>query len=435
MLNPELLRRNPDATRAALARRDEDSVRAFDRAVLADDKWRTLTNDVEHMRAERRQRAAARRGKPTPEELEEEREARGRLAEREQTLQEAERERTEALSWLPNLPDVSVPPGKDDTENEILRVVGEQHTLDFEALPHWDLAERLGILDLQAGASLTGARFYVLTGAGAMLQRALINFMLDVHVHEQGYTEVHTPYLVREQIMYGSGQLPKFYDNLYHDAEDDLWLIPTSEVPLVNLYYDQIIPPGRLPLKVTAQSPCWRKEKAAAGRDVRGIKRVKQFYKVEMVRVVAPEDSQRHHNELVADAEEILRRLDLSYQVMLLCTGDLSFAMTKTIDLNVWSAGCQEWLEVSSISNANDFQARRANIRFRREAGGKTEFPHTLNGSGVALPRTLIAILENNQQPDGSVVIPKVLRPYMGGMERITSEGPGNGGRGSAKNR
>ena len=252
-----------------------------------------------------------------------------------------------------------------------------------------------------------------------MLQRALINFMLDVHVGEQGYTEMHTPYVVREEIMYGSGQLPKFYDNLYHDEEDDLWLIPTSEVPLVNLYFNQIIPPGTLPLKMTAQSPCFRKERAAAGRDVHGIKRVKQFYKVEMVRVVEPEGSMQHLEELVADAEAVLRQLELPYQVMALCTGDLGFAMTKTYDLNVWAAGSEDCLEVSSISNANDYQARRANIRFRREAGGKTEFPHTLNGSGVALPRTIIAILENNQQADGSVVIPSALRPYMRGVDRI----------------
>jgi len=420
MLNSDLLRRNPERTRATLARRDEDAARAFDAAVAADERWRQLINEVEALRADRKRVAAARRGKPSPEEVEEERSARAHLAQLEQGLQEAERTRTNALSWVPNLPDESVPPGTDDTENEVLRTWGEPAALDFEPLPHWELAAKLGILDLEAGARLTGARFYVLTGAGAMLQRALVNFMLDVHVREQGYTEVHTPYLVREQIMYGSGQLPKFYDNLYHDAEDDLWLIPTSEVPLVNLYYDQIIPAGRLPLKLTASSPCWRKEKAAAGRDVRGIKRVKQFYKVEMVRVVEPDDSMQHLEQVVADAEEILRRLELPYQVMLLCTGDLGFAMTKTYDLNAWSAGSGEWQEVSSISNANDYQARRANIRFRREAGGKTEFPHTLNGSGVALPRTMIAILENNQQPDGSVVIPKVLRPYMGDMERIT---------------
>jgi seryl-tRNA synthetase len=419
MLNPELLRREPERTRNTLARRDEDAVRAFDAAVAADEEWRRITTEVERLRGERKQRAGARRGRPSEEDVYEERRLSEVLATHEQALRAAEATRKDALAWVPNLPDPSVPDGKDDSENVILRVWGEPKTLDFEALPHWDLADRLGILDLQAGATLAGARFFVLKGMGAMLQRAMINFMLDLHVHEQGYTEMHTPYMVKEEIMYGSGQLPKFYDNLFHDAEDDLWLIPTSEVPLVNMYFDQIIAPGTLPLKTTAQSPCWRKERAAAGRDVRGIKRVKQFYKVEMVRVVEPEESMRHLDELVADAEEVLRRLELPYQVMALCTGDLSFAMTKTIDLNAWAAGSAEWLEVSSISNANDYQARRANIRFRREAGGKTEYPHTLNGSGLALPRTLIAILENNQQPDGSVVIPKVLRPYMGGMDVI----------------
>lgn len=421
MLNPELLRRDPQRTRAVLARRDHDAVRAFDAALAADEQWRRLTAEVDALRAERNQRSSALRGKPTDEERQAMRSLGERLKGLEQQLQAAEAERSQALGWVPNLPDPSVPLGKDDTDNELVRVWGEPKTFtDFEPLPHWDLAERLGILDLQAGASLAGTRFFVLKGAGALLQRALLNFMLDVHVREQGYTEIHTPYVVREEIMYGSGQLPKFYDNLYHDTEDDLWLIPTSEVPLVNLYYNQIIPPGLLPLKLTAQSPCFRKEKAAAGRDVRGIKRVKQFYKVEMVRFVEPEASMQHLEELVADAEAILQRLELPYQVVLLCTGDLGFAMTKTYDLNVWSAGSGEWLEVSSISNANDYQARRAGIRFRREVGGHTEFPHTLNGSGVALPRTLIAILENNQQADGSVVVPKVLRPYMGGLERIT---------------
>jgi seryl-tRNA synthetase len=419
VLNPELLRRDPDRTRAILARRDEEAVKAFDAAIAADEEWRRLTAEVEGLRAERRQRASSRRGRPSQDEVAKERRSGEHLSELERELKDVEERRKVALAWVPNLPDDSVPAGKDDSENEILRLWGEPKSFDFQPLPHWDLAERLGILDLQAGAVLAGARFFVLKGAGAMLQRALVNFMLDLHVGEQGYTEMHTPYMVREEVMYGSGQLPKFYDNLYHDAEEDLWLIPTSEVPLVNLYYNQIIPPGTLPLKMTAQSPCFRKEAASAGRDVRGIKRVKQFYKVEMVRVVAPEESMQHLEELVRDAEEVLRRLELPYQVMALCTGDLGFAMTKTYDLNAWAAGSGEWLEVSSISNANDYQARRANIRFRREAGGKTEYPHTLNGSGVALPRTLIAILENNQQADGSVVIPRVLQPYMRGMELI----------------
>jgi seryl-tRNA synthetase len=422
MLNPELLRREPDKTRAELERRGPDAVEAFDTAVAADDRWRRLTSVVEDLRRQRRERAQNRRGRPSDEEVAEERRLGEELAARERALREAESERQTALSWVPNLPDPQVPLGKDDTENEIIRTWGEPRQFDFDPLPHWDLAERLGILDLEAGARLAGARFYVLKGAGAMLQRALVNFMLDLHVNEQGYTEVHTPYMVREEIMYGSGQLPKFYDNLYHDAEDDLWMIPTSEVPLVNLYWNEIISPNVLPLKLTASSPCFRKERAAAGRDVRGIKRVKQFYKVEMVRIVPPEDSAAAHDELVSDAEAVLRRLELPYQVMLLCTGDLGFAMTKTYDLNAWAAGSQEWLEVSSISNAKDYQTRRANIRFRREAGGKTEYPHTLNGSGLALARPLIAILENNQQRDGSVIIPEVLRPYMGGLDRIAPQ-------------
>ncbi|MBV9596441.1 MAG: serine--tRNA ligase [Chloroflexi bacterium] len=420
MLNPELLRRDPDRTRAVLSRRGDDAVEAFNVAIGADEAWRRQTAEVEQLRAERRQRSSSRRGRPSEDEVRQDRELASRLAELERTLRELEQTRDRALAWIPNLPDAAVPRGKDETENEILRTWGEPRKFDFEPLPHWELAERLGILDLEAGARLAGARFYVLRGAGAMLQRALVNFMLDLHVQEQGYTEMHTPYMVREEIMYGSGQLPKFYDNLFHDADDDLWMIPTSEVPLVNLFYDQIIPPGSLPLKLTASSPCFRKEQAAAGRDVRGIKRVKQFYKVEMVRIVEPEDSMQHLEELVADAESVLQRLELPYQLMLLCTGDLGFAMAKTYDLNAWAAGSGEWLEVSSISNANDYQARRANIRFRREAGSRTEYPHTLNGSGLAVPRPMIAILENNQQADGSVIIPRALRPYMHGMERIS---------------
>ena len=420
MLNPELLRRDPDRTRAVLSRRGDDAVEAFNVAIGADEAWRRQTAEVEQLRAERRQRSSSRRGRPSEDEVRQDRELASRLAELERTLRELEQTRDRALAWIPNLPDAAVPRGKDETENEILRTWGEPRKFDFEPLPHWELAERLGILDLEAGARLAGARFYVLRGAGAMLQRALVNFMLDLHVQEQGYTEMHTPYMVREEIMYGSGQLPKFYDNLFHDADDDLWMIPTSEVPLVNLFYDQIIPPGSLPLKLTASSPCFRKEQAAAGRDVRGIKRVKQFYKVEMVRIVEPEDSMQHLEELVADAESVLQRLELPYQLMLLCTGDLGFAMAKTYDLNAWAAGSGEWLEVSSISNANDYQARRANIRFRREAGSRTEYPHTLNGSGLAVPRPMIAILENNQQADGSVIIPRTLRPYMHGMERIS---------------
>ncbi len=421
MLNPELLRRDPEKTRATLARRDEDAVSAFDAAVEVDARWREVTAQAEELRAQRNAQSGQVRGKPSPEQLDQMRQLRDRLGEVEQRLQTVEVERDRLLKAVPNLPDPSVPPGKDDTENVVVRTWGEPRTFDFEPLPHWELGKRLGILDLEAGARLAGARFYVLRGAGAMLERALISFMLDLHVREQGYTEVEVPYLVREEIMYGSGQLPKFRDNLYHDAEEDLWLIPTSEVPLVNYYYGEIIPAGTVPLKVTAYSACFRREKVAAGKDIRGIKRVKQFNKVEMVRIVEPEDSMRQLDEIVADAEAVVQRLELPYQVLTLCTGDLGFAMAKTFDINIWAAGSREWLECSSCSNANDYQSRRAGIRFRREPGGKPEYPHTLNGSGIALPRTIIALLENNQQADGSVVIPPALRPYMGGLERIVA--------------
>lgn len=424
MLNPELLRRDPEQTRATLTRRDQEAVSAFDHAVALDTRWRSLTARVDELRALRNERSKAIRGKPSPEQLEELRALRDDLSAAEQELTGLETERDQALRAVPNLPDPSVPLGNDDTDNVVIRSWGEPHPFDFEPLPHWELGERLGIIDFERGARLAGARFFVLRGAGALLQRALLNFMLDIHVREQGYEEIHTPYMVREEIMVGSGQLPKFRDNLYHDAEEDLWLIPTAEVPLVNLRFGEIITPGELPLLYTAQSPCFRREKVAAGKDIRGIKRVKQFYKVEMVRVVEPEGSMRHLDQLVADAETIFQRLELPYQVMLLCTGDLGVAMAKTFDINVWAAGSGEWLECSSCSNANDYQARRANLRFRRAEGARTEFPHTLNGSGVAIPRTLIAILENNQQADGSVVVPAVLRPYMGGLDRITASQP-----------
>ncbi|MBV9358212.1 MAG: serine--tRNA ligase [Chloroflexi bacterium] len=421
MLNVELLRREPAVTQAALARRGPDAAAAFDRAVQVDRTWRDATTRVDALRAERNQRSGAIRGKPTPEQLEAMRALREQTSDAEQRLHAIELERDEALGAVPNVPDASVPDGVDDSDNVVVRTWGEPPAFPhFEPLPHWELGARLGILDMEAGARLSGARFYVLRGYGAALERALINFMLDLHVREQGYTELAVPYLVREEIMYSSGQLPKFRNVLYHDDVDNLWLIPTSEVALVNYYNGEIIPPDTLPLKLTAATPCFRREQVAAGRDVRGIKRVKQFDKVEMVRFVEPEGSMGQLEALVADAELVFQQLGLPYQVTILCTGDLGFAMAKTYDINCWAAGSQEWLECSSCSNANDYQARRANIRFRRQAGGRTEYPHTLNGSGVGLPRTLIAVLENNQQADGSVIVPPVLRPYLGGLERLS---------------
>ena len=318
------------------------------------------------------------------------------------------------LLELPNLPRADVPKGLTEEENIVVRHWGEPKTMDFPAKPHWDLAEELGIIDFQRGVKLSGSRFYTMSGYGAKLERATIAWMLDLHGREHGYTELMLPILVRREVMEGSGNLPKFADNLYWDEEDDLWLIPTAEVPITNLYRDEILPPDSLPKYYVAQTPCFRREKTAAGRDTRGIKRVHQFNKVEMYKFVDPATSDEELDRLMADAEDVCQRLGLAYRVLQLCTGDISFPSAKTFDIEIWSAGCEEWLEASSCSNCTDFQARRANIRYRPAAGARPEFVHTLNGSGLALPRVIIAILENNQQPDGSVVIPEVLRPYTG---------------------
>jgi seryl-tRNA synthetase len=333
-------------------------------------------------------------------------------------LAEVESELDKLLLQLPNLPDPGVPTGKSDAENLIVRTEGTPRSFDFPAKPHWEIGERLGIIDFERGVKISGSRFYVLKGAGAALQRALISWMLDVHL-EQGYTEIYPPYMVKELCLYGTGNLPKFGDNLYRDAEEDFYFIPTAEVPVTNLYRDEILEGEQLPVRHVAYSACFRREKMAAGRDTRGMKRGHQFDKVEMVKFVRPEDSSAELRSLLADAEEILKRLELPYRVVQMCTGDLSFAACEKFDLEVFSPGVNEWLEVSSCSNFGDFQARRAQIRFRagKDKKDKPRHVHTLNGSGLALPRTVIAVLESFQNPDGSVTVPKVLRPYMRGME------------------
>jgi seryl-tRNA synthetase len=319
---------------------------------------------------------------------------------------------------MPNLPLPNVPPGLSEENNVVVRSWGEPGTHDFTPLPHWELGENLGLIDFQRGVKLSGSRFYAMFGAGAKLERALISWMLDLPAREHGYTEAMLPLLVKRETMEGSGNLPKFGENLYHDDEDDLWLIPTAEVPITNLYRDEVLPPGSLPRNYVAHTPCFRREKAAAGRDTRGIKRVHQFNKVEMYKFVTPETSEDELEKLVADAEDVCRRLELPYRVLQLCKGDLGFPSAMTYDIEAWAAGCQEWLEVSSCSNCTDFQARRARIRYRPEPKARPELVHTLNGSGLALPRVVIAILENYQQADGSVVIPDILRPYTG-FDRI----------------
>ena len=418
MLSIELIRRDPDVVRQALAARGEDDpldeLLALDarrrQAITEGDQLRSQRNDVS-----RRIGQARSSGQPPPQDvIDEMRQVGERISALEQETREAEEQVREILLGLPNIPRPGVPQGLDEQGNVVLRTWGDPPVLDFEAKPHWDLAEELGIIDFQRGVKLSGSRFYTMWGYGARLERATASWMLDLHGREHGYTELMLPIIVRREVMEGSGNLPKFADNLYRDDEDDLWLVPTAEVPITNLHRDEVMPPGSLPTYYVAQTPCFRREKAAAGRDTRGIKRVHQFNKVEMYKFVEPETSDDELEQLLDDAEDVCRRLNLPYRILQLCTGDMSFPSAKSYDIEVWAAGCQEWLEVSSCSNCTDFQARRANIRFRREAGMQPEFVHTLNGSGLALPRIIIAILENNQQPDGSVVIPEELRPYTG---------------------
>lgn len=325
----------------------------------------------------------------------------------------------DALLRVPNLPDASVPIGPDDSANIIIRQAQALPTFSFEPLPHWDLGEALGILDFERGVKISGTRFYLLKGAGARLQRAIIAWMLDVHTQYHGYTEVYPPYMVRRECLVGTAQLPKFADNLYMDTEDDLWMIPTAEVPLTNMHRAEILDESQLPLNYCAYTACFRREKMSAGRDSRGIKRGHQFDKVEMVKFTRPENSMAELASLLDNAEDICRRLGLPHRVVQMCTGDLSFSAAIKFDVEIWAAGCKEWLEVSSCSNFMDFQARRANIRYRPTDGGKPQYVHTLNGSGLALPRVMIAVIENNQQKDGSILVPEVLRPYMGGIEVI----------------
>ena len=324
-----------------------------------------------------------------------------------------------AMLRIPNIPDDSVPVALDESGNVVLSEWGEKPTFDFEPKAHWDIGESLGIIDMERGVKISGSRFYLLRGAGARLQRALSAFFLDVHTEEHGYEEVYPPFMVREHCMVGTGNLPKFGDVLYRDAEEDFWLIPTAEVPVTNMYRDEILEPGSLPIYHVASTPCFRREKVSAGKDVRGIKRVHQFQKVEMVKFVEPSTGRDELEALTRNAEELAERLGLPYRRLAIATGDLSFVASIKYDIEVWAAGCGEWLEVSSCSWFKDFQARRANIRYRPEEGAKPEYVHTLNGSGLALPRIIIAILENYQQADGSVIVPEVLRPYMGGLEVI----------------
>ncbi len=417
MLDLNLIRNEPDRVKEGLRKRGEDPA-IVDEVRELDVKRRKLLQEVENLRAERN-RVSKRIPKiQDPQEREAKIQAMRELGERlkalEAQLREAEDRLWERLSWIPNLPDPDVPVGEDESQNVVVKEWGELPQFDFTPKPHWDLGPEIGLIDFQRGVKMSGTRFFVLRGWGAKLQRALIQWMLDLHTQKHGYQEVYPPFMVRERVIFASGQLPKFRDNLYHDAEEDYWWVPTAEVPLTALHMDEILQEEDLPLRYTAYTPCFRREKAAAGRDVRGMKRLHQFDKVEMYAYTTPEQSEAELQKMLADAEETCRLLGLPYRVVQLCTGDLGFAARKTYDIEVWAAGVGEWLEVSSVSNVGDFQARRANIRYRPKDGGRPRFVHTLNGSGLGIPRVYIAIVENYQRADGSIVVPEVLRPYMG---------------------
>ncbi len=423
MLDINFIREHPDEVREALKKLNTEA--PLDKVLQKDAERREILHKLEALRAKRNsvyKEIPKIKDKAKREEtIAEMRRVGAEIKELEERLRQVEAELKDALLRIPNMPHPSVPVGKDESENVVVRHWGEPRKFDFEPLPHWDLAETLDIIDFKRGVKLSGSRFYVLKGLGARLQRALINWMLDLHIKEHGYTEVYPPYLVKSDVLVGTGNLPKFADNLYHDAEEDLWLIPTAEVPVTNLYREEILPPGSLPIYHVAYTACFRREKAAAGKDTRGIKRVHQFDKVELVKFIEP-DEEKGIQELMSlldNAEEVARRLNIPYRIVQMCTGDLSFVAKIKYDIEMWAPGSGEWLEVSSCSYFGDFQARRANIRYRPSPEEKPQFVHTLNGSGLALPRVMIAILENYQQPDGSVVVPEVLRPYMDGVEVI----------------
>jgi len=408
MLDLKFIRENPEIVRQAMANRQEKSS-PLDEILRLDTERRQKMTELEDLRRNRKQASKERQADAA----EEGRALRTKIHDLEETMKILDVKLNDLLLQMPNSPGPQVPVGKDSGENVIVRSWGEPKKLLFPAKPHWELGESLGIIDFERGVKLSGTRFYILRGLGARLQRAVIAYMLDMHTLEHGYKEIYPPYMVKKEMLVGSGQLPKFIDNLYHDVEEDYWWVPTAEVPLTNLHRDEIIPPGMLPFYYVAYTACFRREKMSAGKDTRGIKRGHQFDKVEMYKFVEPETSCGELDKMVHDAEEVCEKLGLPYRIVQICTGDIGFGSTMTYDIEVWAPGCQEWLEVSSCSNCGDFQGRRANVRFRPAADAKPQFVHTLNGSGLALPRIMIAIMENYQQEDGSIAVPKVLQDFL----------------------
>jgi len=405
MLDLKFIRENANLVREAIAHRQTST--PLDEILELDQERRRKVLELEDLRRVRKEVSRKRTR------TEEGRDLRTMIRSLEEEVRNLDIQLEDLLLQVPNIPHTSVPVGKDESANIILRSWREPRTLSFSPAPHWTLGESLEIIDFNQGAKLSGSRFYVLKGLGSRLQRAIIQFMLDLHTIEHGYQEIYPPFMVKRECLVGAGNLPKFADNLYHDEEEDFWFVPTAEVPLTNLHRDEILPPGVLPMYYVAYTACFRREKMSAGKDVRGIKRGHQFDKVELYKFTEPETSLEELEKLTHDAEEVCQKLELPYRIKQLCTADLGFAAMKSYDIEVWAPGCEEWLEVSSCSDCGEFQARRANIRYRPTTDAKPQFVHTLNGSGLALPRIMIAIMENYQQADGTILIPEVLQDYV----------------------
>lgn len=422
MLDLKFIRENLEFVKLKLSQRNQPI--DLDRLIQMDQKRREIIQEVEALRYERNitsEKIATlkKQRRDATAEISRMKEVSQKIKELDVKRAEIEENIKAFLLQVPNIPHESVVVGKDESDNLEIKCWGEKPHFDFKPLPHWEIGERLGILDFERGAKIAGARFTLLKGAGALMERALINFMLDLHTRKHNYQEVLPPFLVNRTTMTGTGQLPKFEDDLFRISDPDFFLIPTAEVPVTNIHQGEIIDGERLPIYYTAYTPCFRKEAGAYGKDTRGIIRQHQFNKVELVKFTTPETSYQELELLLEDAEAVLKILNLHYRVVSLCTGDLGFSATKTYDIEVWLPSQGIYKEISSCSNFEDFQARRANIRYRPAPKAKPQFVHTLNGSGLAIGRTLVAILENFQQADGSVVVPEALRPYMGGMERI----------------
>jgi seryl-tRNA synthetase len=424
MLDPNLIREQPDFVKKVIQKKNVDPV-IIDRFLEVDAKRKALVKEIDMLRHKRKEMSqnigkmiAA--GEDVEDVKSQVRDIASEIKDKEKVLSTYESEYKDILLRIPNIPDASVPCGKDESENIVVKRWGEIRDFDFTPKPHWEIAEDLDIIDFKRGAKISGARFYVLKGLGAKLERALISFMIDLHVEKHGYREIFPPFLINRASMLGTGQLPKFEEDMYHCEKEDLFLDPTAEVPVTNLHRDEILREEDLPIKYVAYTACFRREAGAAGRDTRGIIRVHQFNKVEMVRFVKPEESMRHLEELIDNAEDVLRVLGLPYQLKKMCTGDLGFTAAIKFDPEVYMPAQDKYVEISSCSNFKDFQARRANIRYRTK-DGELRYVHTLNGSGLAVGRTMAALIENYQQKDGSILIPEVLQKYVG-TDRITRE-------------